>query len=107
MEQEAIVRQIPKKTLIYIGLLILAGILSMVIIKNGKAQKATKILYELGYTKVKNVSVFSKTEFINDNINTKGYQYALRFIDIKNNQECKGFVLKDFKGKLAKDLECK
>ena len=79
----------------------------MVVIKNGKAAKATKILHQLGYTKVSNVSVFSKTEFLNENNNVKGYQYALKFTDNTNNKECKGFVIKDFKRNVNQDLDCK
>ena len=107
MENETQTRPIPKKTFIYIGILVVAGILSMFIIKNGKASKATKILNELGYTKVTNVTVFSKTQFLGEVTNTKGYQYALKFKDLITKKDCKGFILKDFKGKLAKDLECK
>jgi hypothetical protein len=51
--------------------------------------------------------VFSRTEFLNEATNIKGYQYSLRFIDLTTNKECKGFVLKDFKGNIDKDLECK
>ncbi len=88
-------------------ILIAAGLLSMFIVKEGKAQKATKILKELGYMQVKDVTVFSKTEFLNEDTNTKGYQYALKFIDLSNNKTCQGFILKDFKGNINKDLNCK
>ncbi|MCK5111731.1 MAG: hypothetical protein KAQ94_09445 [Arcobacteraceae bacterium] len=107
MNNNVKVRQLPKKTFLYIAILVIAGILAVFIVKDGKAQKATKILTQLGFTKVSNVSVFSKTEFLNEGTNVKGYQYSLKFIDLTTQKECRGFILKDFKGKIAKDLECK
>ena len=107
MTNEIEVRQIPKKTFIYIGILVFAGILSIMSVKYGKATKATKILHILGFEKVTSVTVSAKTEFINEGTNIKGYQYALKFTDLIRNEECRGFIVKDFKGKVAKDLECK
>jgi hypothetical protein len=107
MNNEIQVRQIPKKTYVYIAILVIAGILSMYIIKDGKSKKATKILTQLGYTKVSNVSVFSRTQFLNESTNIKGYKYSLKFVDLITTKECKGFITKDFKGNVMQDLECK
>ena len=107
MDNNTEVRELPKKTNIYIAILVIAGILAVFLVKDGKSQKATKILYALGYTKVENVSVFSKTEFANEDSNVKGFQYALKFTDLTTNKECRGWIVKDFKGKMAQDLECK
>ena len=107
MNEEIEVRKVPKKTLIYIAVLIVAGVIAMFIVKDGKSKKATKILYELGMKNVKDVSVFARTEFLNEGTNIKGYQYSLQFINLDTNQKCKGFILKDFKGNIAKDLDCK
>ncbi len=107
MSEKTEIRQMSKKTTIYITILAIIGILSMFIIKDGKSKKATKILYQLGFTQVKDVTVFSKTEFINEGTNVKGYQYALRFTDLSTNKVCQGFIIKDFKRNLAKDLDCK
>ncbi len=107
MNNNVKVRQLPKKTFLYIAILVIAGILAVFIVKDGKARKATKILTQLGFTKVSDVSVFARTEFLNEGTNVKGYQYSLKFIDLTTQKECRGFILKDFKGKIAKDLECK
>lgn len=107
MNKNIEVRKIPKKTFFYIGIVAVIGVLSVFIVKDGKSQKATKILTELGYTKVSDVSVFAKTKFLNENTNIKGYQYFLKFTDLITNKECRGFIVKDFKGKLAEDLTCK
>lgn len=101
------VRKIPTKNFIYMGIVIILGFLVMLLVEDGKASKATKVLTQLGYTKVKDVTVFKKTQFVNEGTNIKGFQYSLKFIDITTQKECRGFVVKDFKGKVAQDLECK
>ena len=105
MEYET--RKLPKKTIIYVAILLILGLISMFAVKDGKAKKATKILVELGFTKVSNVTVFSRTEFLNESTNVKGYQYSLVFDDLVAKKQCKGFILKDFKGNINKDLDCK
>jgi hypothetical protein len=101
------VRAIPKKTFVYIGILLILGVLAIILVKDGKAQKVTKILTQLGYTNVTNVSVATKTKFINEDTNVNGFQYAVKFTNIATHQECRGFVIKDFKGVVAQDLDCK
>jgi hypothetical protein len=107
MNKQIEIRKIPKKTFFYIGIVVIVGLVSIFLIKDGKARKATKILTELGYTKVSDVSVFAKTKFLNENTNINGYQYSLKFTDLITNKECRGFIVKDFKGKVAQDLNCK
>ena len=107
MSEQPEVRKMSKKTITIITILAIMGIIGMFVIKNGKSQKATKILYALGITNVKDVTVFSKTEFVNEGTNVKGYQYALKFINLSTNKVCQGFIIKDFKGNIAKDLDCK
>ena len=101
------VRKIPKKTFVYIAILLIVAVLFIILVEDGKSKKATKILTLLGYTKVSNVKVFSKTKFLNENTNIRGFQYALKFTDLITNKECKGFIVKDFKGNTAQDLDCK
>ncbi|VAY87511.1 hypothetical protein MNB_ARC-1_434 [hydrothermal vent metagenome] len=107
MNQNIPLRKIPKKTLFYIVILIIVGILSIFILDYGKTKKATRILNKLDYHNIKNVTVFSKTQFLNKDTNTKGYQYSLKFLDLNTNKKCRGFIARDFKGNVAQDLECK
>ena len=106
MAENIEVRKIPKKTFVYIAILIILGILSFFIVENGKSTKATKVLKELGFKKVSDITVFAKTEFLNEGTNVKGYQYSLQFTDLVTNKKCKGFIMKDFKGNISKDLKC-
>jgi hypothetical protein len=107
MKNNIKVRELPTKTYIYLCILIVAGILAIFIVKDGKSKKATKVLTQLGYLKVADVSVFKKTEFVNEDTNIRGFQYSLQFKDLTANKICKGWIVRDFKGKVAKDLECK
>ena len=78
--------------IILIGL----GIVWYFLVANGQAGKVTKILHKLGYDNVKDVKVYANHQFLREDINVKGYKYTVSFKDLKTNEECKGFVLKDF-----------
>ena len=101
------VRQLPKKTVAYIGILIFLGFVWFFLVASGKSTKVAKILYTLGYKNISDVQVYGKQEFIRDDINLKGYKYTIRFKNLTTNEECNGFVLKDFKNNVEKDLNCK
>ncbi len=100
------IRKLPKKTFILIGILILLGIASLFLVASGKATKATKILDTLGYKNVKDVKVYASHEFLREDINVKGYKHTVSFVNLDTNEECKGFILRDFKNNVEKDLSC-
>lgn len=105
-ENEIEVRKIGLKTYIYMGIIIVLGIIFYMLAENGKVVKASKILHDLGYTKIENVRVYSEKQVEDTSTKIQGYRYFVKFDDLLTNQQCKGFILKDFKGKIAKDLEC-
>ncbi len=107
MAENVEVRKIPTKSFIYIAVIMLLGILVMLLVESGKATKATKVLNQLGYTNVKDVKVFKKSTFLKEETNIKGYQYSLKFIDLATNKQCQGFIVRDFKGVVGQDLDCK
>jgi hypothetical protein len=80
--------------------------MSIFLVQNGHSSKATKILNKLGYLNIKNVKVFAKKQFLAQDTNIKGYQYSLKFVNIDTNKRCKGFIFRDFKGNINKDLQC-
>lgn len=104
METE--IRKMPKKTVFIMIILIGLGILWYFLVANGQASKVTKILHKLGYDKVSNVKVYANHQFLREDINVKGYKYTVSFKNLKTNEECQGFVLKDFKRNVDKDLLC-
>jgi len=104
METE--IRKLPKKTVFLMITLSVLGILWYFLVANGQANKVTKILHKLGYDKVRDVRVYANHQFIRDDINVKGYKYTVSFTNLKTNENCKGFVLKDFKANVDKDLLC-
>ena len=104
METE--VRKLPKKTVVIMIILSVLGIVWYFLVSNGQSTKVTKILHTLGYDKVENVKVYANHQFIREDINVKGYKYTVSFTDLNKNEKCKGFVLKDFKKNVDKDLIC-
>jgi len=107
MENNIEVRKISKKTWIWISIIIILGAISFFIVENGKSGKAEKVLNELGYTEISNVKVYSITQVENIDTKIQGYKYFVKFRDNKEDKECKGFILKDFKHNVDKDLDCK
>lgn len=106
MGNEIEVRPIPKKTYFFIALIIILGIATFFITSAGKATKATKILHSLGLTQVSDVKVYATQEFLREDINVKGMRYTVSFTNNETKEHCKGFVLKDYKGNMDKDLLC-
>ena len=104
METE--IRKLPKKTIFYLCVIIALGVAWFFLVANGQATKVTKILHMLGYEKVTNVKVYANHQFIREDINVKGFKYTISFTNLETNEECKGFVLKDFKKNVDKDLIC-
>ena len=76
------------------------------LVANGQSTKVTEILNTLGYKNVTDVQVYANHQFIRDDINVKGYKYTISFTNLDTKEECKGFVLKDFKRNVDKDLLC-
>ena len=82
------------------------GVVWLFLVSYGQTTKVTKILHTLGYKNISNVQVYANHEFIREDINVKGYKYTISFTDNIKKENCKGFVLKDFKRNVTKDLIC-
>lgn len=106
MDKKPKTRPLPKKTIIYIFILVILAIFTLFIVQDGRARKATEVLYALGFTNVSDVIVFTRSEFMNESTNIKGFKYSVKFTDNINHQDCQGFALRDFKGNVAKDFTC-
>ncbi|MGB5866688.1 MAG: hypothetical protein WBG69_02335 [Arcobacteraceae bacterium] len=104
METE--IRRLPKKTIYFMIILVGLGIIWFFLVAYGQSEKVTKILHNLGYDNVRDVKVYANHQFIRDDINVKGYKYTISFTNVTTNENCKGFVLKDFKRNVDKDLVC-
>lgn len=104
MENE--VRRLPKKTIIIMIILGVLGVVWYVAVGYGQSVKATKILDQLGYKNVSDVKVYANHQFVREDINVNGYKYTVSFTNLDTNEICKGFILKDFKQNVEKDLIC-
>ncbi|MCK5293288.1 MAG: hypothetical protein KAJ49_01455 [Arcobacteraceae bacterium] len=100
-------RAIPKKTIIIMVLLVLAGIATFFITENGKVKKATRVLDALGYKDIQNVKVYKVLKIENKDTKIQGFRYFVTFKNNETNQECKGYALVDFKKNTAEDISCK
>ena len=105
METE--VRKLPKQTVIWMVILGILGVIWFFLVAYGQASKATNILETLGYKNISDVKVYAKHQFLREDINVKGYKYTVSFTNKSTNEECKGFILKDFKRNVTEDLICK
>ncbi len=106
MEETIEVRKISTKTFVYMGIIALLGVVFFYVAENGKASKAAKILNDLGYKEIADVSVYSVTQFENIDTKIQGYKYFVKFTNRATNEECEGFIIKDFKHNIDKDLTC-
>ena len=100
-------RQIPKKTILYIVILVILGIAIYFMTQYGKSQKVSKILNDLDYKNISDVKVYGVTKVEDKVTRIQGFKYFVKFTDNTNNKLCKGFVYKDFKRKINKDITCK
>ena len=105
METE--VRKLPKKTVLWMVVLGILGVVWFFLVAYGQESKVAKILNTLGYKDISNIKVYANHQFLREDINVKGYKYTISFTNKNTNEECKGFVLKDFKRNVTKDLICK
>jgi hypothetical protein len=106
MEEKVEVRKISTKMIVMMVITVILGIGVFFVVENGKSAKAAKVLNELGYTNIEDVRVYSITDVENMDTKIQGKKYFVKFKDLQTNKECKGFILKDFKHNVAKDLIC-
>jgi cell division septal protein FtsQ len=104
MENE--VRKLPKKTIVIMIILGLLGLVWFIVVGYGQSVKAEKILDKLGYKNVSDVKVYANHQFVREDINVNGFKYTVSFTNLDANEKCKGFILKDFKQNVDKDLIC-
>ena len=100
-------RPIPKKTYIIISILILLGIVFYFLTEYGKEQKAQRVLQETVHKNISNLSVATVHKYRNQDTNIEGFKYTVKFHDNDLDKDCRGFVWKDFKNNIMKDIECK
>ena len=105
MEQE--IRKLPKKTIIWMIILGLLGIVWFYLVSFGQETKVKKILNSLKYENISDIKVYANHKFLREDINIEGYKYTVSFVNNDTNEYCKGFVLKDFKQNTTEDLICR
>jgi len=106
MSENIQVRQLPKKTIIWFVVMIVLAISIYILTENTRVHKAHAILDNQGYKNIANLKVYSKQKFEDPKTMIQGYQYFVKFENEKTNQNCKGFVLRNFKNMMDSDISC-
>lgn len=107
MDKHYEVRKLPLKTKIIFVFISILALAFFLIQENTKKNKAHKILINLGYHNISNLKVFKKTEVEDTISKIKGNKYFITFTNNQTKQECRGFILKDFKHNIDQDISCK
>ena len=106
MNENVEVRKIPKQTFVWFGVMIVLAIVIYLLTENTRVDKANAILNNQGYTNISDLKVYSKQKFEDPKTMIQGYQYFVKFKDNKTNQNCKGFVVRNFKNIMDSDISC-
>ena len=106
MQENTEIRKIPKKTFVIFGVMIVLAIAIYLLTENTRVHKAHIILNNQGYTNISNLKVYSKQKFQDPVTMIEGYQYFVKFKNNETKQNCKGFVVRNFKNKMDKDIVC-
>ena len=101
------IRKLPKKTIIIIMILILAGFAVFMTLKVLKEAKMTEILSSLNYKNIKDLEVINKLKVEDKETRYKSKVYKVRFYDNNLNKMCIGFVHMGRYNKNSVDLDCK
>ena len=101
------VRKLPRKTVIIIAVLILAGIAVFTILNTLKQDKMTEILATLGHSNIKEIEVINKLSVEDKETRYKTKVYKVKFYDNDINKTCVGFIHMGRYNKNSKDFDCK
>ena len=101
------IRKLPRKTIIIIAVLILAGFAVFTVLKTLKQDKMTEILSTLGHPNIKKIEVINKLSVEDKETRYKTKVYKVRFYDNNLNKTCIGFIHMGRYNKNTKDFDCK
>jgi hypothetical protein len=100
------VRKIPKKHIVAIVMVIIVGFGFYYVNTQLREAKMVEVLGQLGHNDISNITVFKVHKVEDPEVRRKGTLYSLKFTNAKQ-QECRGFVLRNYKKEYSQDLECK
>ncbi|KAB7884160.1 hypothetical protein [Poseidonibacter ostreae] len=101
------IRRLPRRTIVIITVLILAGIAVFTILKTLKQDKMTEILATLGHGNINQIEVINKLSVEDKETRYKSKVYKVRFYDNDINKTCIGFIHMGRYNKNTKDFDCK
>ncbi len=101
------VRKLPRKTIVIIIVLILAGLAVFMTLKTLKQDKMTEILATLGHENINKIEVINRLSVEDKETRYKSKVYKVRFFDKNLNKTCVGFIHMGRYNKNTKDFDCK
>ena len=101
------VRKLPRKTIIIIVILFLAGFAVFMTLKTLKQDKMTEILASLGHKNIDKIEVINKLSVEDKETRYKSKVYKVIFHDKDLDKTCIGFIHMGRYNKNTKDLDCK
>jgi len=101
------VRKLPKQTKIIFAVLSILALGIYFLVENTKSRDAKIILLNLGYHNISNFKVYSKTKVEDKVTKVQGDKYFVTFTNNITKQDCRGFILKDYKKNIDQDISCK
>jgi len=107
MNNDYEVRKLPTKTKIIFAVLSILALGIYLLIENTKSRDAQIILLNLGYHNISNFNVYAKTKVEDKVSKIQGDRYFVTFINNETKEDCRGFILKDYKRNLDQDITCK
>ena len=101
------VRKLPKQTKIVFFVLSILALGFYLLAENSKSRDAQIILLNLGYHSISNCKVYRKTKVEDKVSKIQGDKYFVTFTNDETKEDCRGFILKDYKRNLDQDISCK
>lgn len=100
------VRKLPKKTILFIVILVFLSVLVIYSQSLMTQNEVKEHLNKIGITNVKNITVYNKSKMNDEKTKGNGKLYKIKFYDIDKNKECIGLIFIDRFKKIKQDIDC-
>ncbi len=108
MEEQYETRKLPKRTIIWISLIVAFGIGFVIYNSLVQSYKITNILKDNGYKNISDVTVYASHDMVSHKNDDKGVQFTISFDNNETNKHCKGFIIIiNHTNRLIENLDCK
>jgi hypothetical protein len=108
MQEQYETRKLPKKTIIWISLIIAFGVSFVLYNSMVQSYKIENILKDNGYKNISNVKVYASHDMVSHKNDDKGVQFTISFDNNDTKKHCKGFIIIiNHTNRLIENFDCK